>query len=507
MLKIPSLPVQPAVGIFWFWAVEREETPSALGLGTLVLTYEARMLQTRTTCDMATLFEQCERDRFAVHSRHLNEQMVRVLKAIGYDVGFCRGRGQYLYDREGRRYLDLLSGYGVFALGRNHPALREVLSRVLDSDLPNLVQMDVSVLAGVLAERLLARVPYLDKVFFTNSGSETVEAAIKFAKASTGRPGIVYCDHAFHGLTYGALSINGDEIFRAGFEPLMPDCVAIPFNDLPALEKALHSRTIAAFIVEPIQGKGVIIPADNYLTSAAELCRRHGTLFVADEVQTGLGRTGRFLAIEHWGVEPDMVLIAKALSGGHVPVGAVLARKRILEKVFDCMDRAIAHGSTFGANDLAMAAGIATLEVFASEGLVENAARTGERLLSGFGGMLPRYEFMSEVRGKGLMIGIEFGPPRSLKLRASWKALEASRKGLFCQLITIPLFKEHKILSQVASHTSHTIKLLPSLIISDADCDWILSAFDSVVADSHRVPGAIWSLGKTLVGHAMRASA
>jgi ornithine--oxo-acid transaminase len=465
------------------------------------------MLETRTTCDIATLFGQRERDRFAVHSRHLNGQMVRVLKAIGYDVGFCGGKGQYLYDREGARYLDLLSGYGVFAVGRNHPVLREVLSRVLDCDLPNLVQMDVSTLAGVLAERLLTHVPYLDKVFFTNSGSETVEAAIKFARAATGRAGIIYCDHAFHGLTYGALSINGDEIFRAGFEPLLPNCIRVPFNDLPALERALHSRTVAAFIVEPIQGKGVIIPADDYLKSAAELCRRHGALFVADEVQTGLGRTGRFLAIEHWDVEPDMVLIAKALSGGHVPVGAVLARKSILDKVFDSMDRAIAHGSTFGNMDLAMAAGIATLDVFASEGLIENAARAGQRLLSGFSAMMSRYEFMSEVRGKGLMIGIEFGEPRSLKLRASWRALEASRTGLFCQLITIPLFKEHKILSQVASHTSHTIKLLPSLIISDADCDWILSAFDSVIADSHRVPGAIWSLGKTLVGHAMRASA
>jgi ornithine--oxo-acid transaminase len=465
------------------------------------------MLETRTTYDIAALFEQRERDRFAVHSRHLNGQMVRVLKAIGYDVGFCRGKGQYLYDRQGTRYLDLLSGYGVFAVGRNHPALREVLSRVLDCDLPNLVQMDVSTLAGVLAERLLAHVPYLDKAFFTNSGSETVEAAIKFARAATGRAGIIYCDHAFHGLTYGALSINGDEIFRAGFEPLLPDCIRVPFNDLPALERALHSRTIAAFIVEPIQGKGVIMPADDYLKSAAELCRRYGALFIADEVQTGLGRTGRFLAIEHWDVEPDMVLIAKALSGGHVPVGAVLTRKSILGKVFNSMDRAIAHGSTFGNIDLAMAAGIATLDVFASEGLIENAARAGERLLSGFSAMMPRYEFMKEVRGKGLMIGIEFGEPRSLKLRTSWRALEASRRGLFCQLITIPLFKEHKILSQVASHTSHTIKLLPSLVISDADCDWILSAFDSVIADSHRVPGAIWSLGKTLVGHAMRASA
>ena len=457
--------------------------------------------------DIADLFAQRERDRYAMHSHHLNEQLVRVLKAIGYDVGFRRGKGQYLYDREGTRYLDLLSGYGVFAIGRNHPVLREALKSVLDSELPNLVQMDVSTLAGVLAERLLAHVPYLDKAFFANSGSEAVEAAIKFARAATGRPGIIYCEHAFHGLSYGALSLNGDDIFRNGFEPLLPGCVRIPFNDLVALDKALHSCTIAAFIVEPIQGKGVNIPADDYLESAVDLCHQHGTLFVADEVQTGMGRTGRFLAVEHWNVEPDMVLLAKTLSGGHVPVGAVLARKNIFDKVFDRMDRAVAHGSTFGNNDLAMAAGIATLDVLKTERLIENAARTGEHLLHALAAMIPRYEFLRDVRGKGLMIGIEFGSPRSLKLKTSWHALETSREGLFCQLITIPLFKEHKILSQVASHTSHTIKLLPALVISDADCDWILRAFDSVIADSERVPGAIWSLGKTLVGHAIRASA
>jgi len=457
--------------------------------------------------DIADLFAQRERDRYAMHSQHLNEQLVRVLKAIGYDVGFRRGKGQYLYDREGTRYLDLLSGYGVFAIGRNHPVLREALKSVLDSELPNLVQMDVSTLAGILAERLLEQVPYLDKAFFANSGSEAVEAAIKFARAATGRPGIIYCEHAFHGLSYGALSLNGDDIFRNGFEPLLPGCVRIPFNDLVALDKALHSCTIAAFIVEPIQGKGVNIPADDYLERAADLCHQHGTLFVADEVQTGMGRTGRFLAVEHWNVEPDMVLLAKTLSGGHVPVGAVLARKNIFDKVFDRMDRAVAHGSTFGNNDLAMAAGIATLDVLKSERLIENAARTGEHLLHALAAMIPRYEFLRDVRGKGLMIGIEFGSPRSLKLKTSWHALETSREGLFCQLITIPLFKEHKILSQVASHTSHTIKLLPALVISEADCDWILRAFDSVIADSERVPGAIWSLGKTLVGHAIRASA
>src|ERR1700704_4917516 len=201
--------------------------------------------------DVSEMFVERQAQRSSMHSRYLNEQLVRVLKTIGYDVGFQKGQGQYLFDREGARYLDLLSGFGVFAMGRNHPVVREALKSVLDSELPNLVQMDVPVLAGVLAERLLARVPYLDKVFFANSGTEAVEAAIKFSRSATRRPGIVYCEHAFHGLSYGALSLNGDDTFRGGFEPLLPDCIGIPFNDLFALEKALYGRNIAAFIVEP----------------------------------------------------------------------------------------------------------------------------------------------------------------------------------------------------------------------------------------------------------------
>jgi ornithine--oxo-acid transaminase len=457
--------------------------------------------------DFAALFAERERDRDIMHIRHLNEQMVRVLRTIGYDVGFCRGAGQYLYDRSGARYLDLLSGFGVFAIGRNHPVIRDALKSVLDSDLPNLVQMDVSTLAGILAERLLAHVPYLDKVLFTNSGAETVEAAIKFARAATGRPGIVYCDHAFHGTTYGALSLNGDDVFRKGFEPLLPECSFVPFNDLPALERALHSRKVAAFVVEPIQGKGINLPSDNYLRDAAELCRRHGTLFIADEIQTGLGRTGRFLAVEHWNVEPDMVLLAKPLSGGHVPVGALLTRKAVFDKIFNRMDRAVVHGSTFSKNDLAMAAGIATLDVMKSERIIESAARIGERLLRGLKETLSSYELIADVRGKGLMIGVEYGPPKSFRLKASWNLLETANKGLFCQLITIPLFKDHKILCQVSGHASHTVKLLPTLTITDEDCDWIVKAFDAVTASAHRVPGAVWSLGKTLVEHAAKARA
>jgi ornithine--oxo-acid transaminase len=457
--------------------------------------------------EITDVFAEREAERYALHARYLNEQMVRVLKTIGFDRGYQRGTGQYLFDGRGERFLDLLSGWGVFAIGRNHPTVRDALKKVLDGDFPNLVQMDVSALAGVLAERLLRYVPYLEKVLFTNSGTETAEAALKFARSATGRAGLAYCSHAFHGLSYGSLSVNGDAIFRSGFGPLLPECIEIPFGDLDALERALASRKTAAFIVEPIQGKGVIVPGDDYLRGALELCRKHGTLFIADEIQTGLGRTGRFLAIEHWGIEPDMVLLAKSLSGGHVPVGALLTRKWIFDKVFDRMDRAVVHGSTFAKNDLAMAAGLATLEVIESERLMENAARLGARLLGTFEAMSQRHELIKAVHGKGLMIGIEFGAPRSLKLKASWNLLETASSGLFCQLIVIPLLKDHKVLTQVAGHGNHTIKLLPPLIISDADCDWIEQSFETVIAGAHRVPGAVWSLGKTLVDNAVRSRA
>jgi ornithine--oxo-acid transaminase len=461
----------------------------------------------KSNLDVSEMFVERENQRSSMHSRHLNEQLVRVLKTIGYDVGFQKGQGQYLFDRDGARYLDLLSGFGVFAIGRNHPSLRIALKSVLDSDLPNLVQLDVSTLAGVLAERLLEYVPYLDKVFFANSGAETVEAAIKFARGATGRPGIVYCGHAYHGLTYGALSLTDDSNFRTGFEPLLPGCTSVPFNDLAALEQALSSREIAGFIVEPIQGKGVNMPSDEFLPGAAALCKKYGTIFIADEIQTGMGRTGRFLALEHWNVEADMVLLSKALSGGHVPVGALLTRKAIFDKIFNRMDRAVVHGSTFAKNDLAMAAGIATLEVMKDEKLIEAAAKRGAELRLALTRMVPGYELLKEVRGKGLMIGVEFGPPKSLRLKASWNVLESANKGLFVQLITVPLFRDHKILTQVAGHGLHTVKLLPPLTITEEDCAWIERAFDDVIAQSHKVPGAIWSLGKTLVDNAMRKSA
>ena len=445
-------------------------------------------------------------EKFALFDRYLNSQLVRVLKTIGFDVDYVRGEGPYLFDKDGNRYLDLLSGFGVFAVGRNHPAVASALRQVLDARLAGLVQMDVSLLAGLLAEQLIARLPHLDKVFFCNSGAEAVEGAIKFARAATRRAKIVYCDHAFHGLTMGALSLNGDALFRGGFEPLLGACERVPFNDLVTLERVLRGGDVAAFIFEPIQGKGVNLPHDGYLAEAQRLCRKHGALFVADEIQTGLGRTGRFIACEHWALEPDMVLLAKALSGGFAPVGAIVMRKPIFDKMFDRMDRAVVHGSTFAKNDMAMAAGLATLAVFDQEKLAEHAAELGGRLIANLRRRLSDFEFVKDVRGKGLMIAVEFGPPNSLKLRAAYAMLEKANKGLFCQLILIPLFKRHRILAQVAGHAMPVIKLLPPLVLSDADAAWIEDAFEDVVRESHAL-GAVWDLGRTLAGHALKSRA
>ncbi len=454
---------------------------------------------------IAELLAQHSEDKFELHEKHLNNQMVRVLKTIGYDRNYKRAVGQYLYDEQGNEYLDLLSGFGVFAIGRNHPTVISALQETLTLELPNLVQIDVSILSGLLAKEILTTTPdNLEKMFFCNSGTEAVEAAIKFARYTTKRGKIVYCEHGYHGLTMGALSLNGEKIFREGFGPLLPDCIAVPFNDLEALEKALSNKDVAAFIVEPIQGKGVNLPDDNYLVEVERLCKKYGTLFVADEIQTGIGRTGKFWAIEHYGAKPDMILMSKALSGGFIPVGAVAMTQHIMDTVFNRMDRAVVHGSTFSKNNMAMAAGLAGLEVIKSEKLIEQSATVGNDIIASLNALSTKYEFLKEARGKGSMIAIEFHAPKSLTLKAAWAMLEAANKGLFCQMITIPLFKDHRILTQVAGHGMNVVKLLPPLTLTQKDRDHIITSFDQTIAATHQVPGTIWDLGKNLASHALK---
>ncbi len=457
--------------------------------------------------EIGRLIEERRTERIDLHRRYVNPALARVLQIIDYDVDYVRGEGAYLFDADDNRYLDFLGGYGVYQLGRSHPTLKRALHDLLDLDRPNLIQMDCPLLAGLLAERLTecaARAyPGLDAVFFTNSGAEAVEGALKFARAATRRERFVYLDHAFHGLTLGALSVNGSKHFREGFGTLLA-ATPVPLNDLDALEHELAVGDVAAFIAEPIQGKGVYMPDDRFPSEAQQLCRKHGAVFIVDEVQTGLGRTGRWFGGEHWGLEPDVVTVSKALSGGYIPVGAVLIRRDLHKKTFSGLERCVVHSNTFGQNELAMGAGLATLEALESEHLVENAARRGERLLAGLSGLKDRYEMLRDVRGKGLMVGIEFGPPRSLKLKAAWRALETMQAGLFAQLIVMGLMHDHRLLSQVSGHRVNIIKFLPPLVLSDEDVDQALLAIEQTLEKAHRLRGGLWEMGQHLVKAALK---
>jgi ornithine--oxo-acid transaminase len=452
--------------------------------------------------DLAAILAQRGDERYALHAAHLNPQLSRMLHAIGFDKIYTRADGAYLYDAEGNDYLDMLSGFGVFALGRHHPTVRQAVKDAMDANLADLTQFDAPPLAGPLAEALLAKVPHLERVYFSNSGTEAVEAALKFARYATGRNRIIYCDHAFHGLTAGSLSVNGARDFRKGFGPLLPD-TAIDYGDLEALEKQLRRGDVAGFLIEPIQGKGVAVAPPGFLAAAQALLHEHNALLIVDEVQCGIGRTGDFFAYQHEsGVEPDIIAAAKALSGGYIPVGATISRDWIFNKVYSSMDRVLVHDSTFGSNAQAMAAGLATLHVLDAEGVVDNAAKIGDLLQSRLAGLSERYELLHDVRGRGLMIGIEFGRPASWKLRGPWTALQAARKGLFAQTIVHALFHRHRILTQVSGDHLEVIKLIPPLTIGEAEVDRFMTAFIDVMDDAHRGNGLVWDFGKTLVKQA-----
>jgi ornithine--oxo-acid transaminase len=447
-------------------------------------------------------------EAMALNDRHLNPQLGRIVRTLGFDRTWVAGEGAHLIDDRGDRYLDLLCGYGVFAVGRNHPDVIAALQDVMTARTANLPQLGVSLLPGVLADELVKRAPAsIDAMVPANSGAEAVEGAMKLARAATGRPRIVHAEHAFHGLTLGALSLNGNAEFREGFGPFVEGCKPVPFGDLDALERELARGDVAAFVVEPIQGKGVNLPPPGYLRGAQERCRAAGTLFVCDEVQTGLGRTGRFLALEHSGVEPDIVCVAKALSGGFVPVGGVLVSRAVMDGVFDGMERGVRHGSTFGGNDLAAAAGLATLRVLEREGLVERARRLGDLLLELTKPLVGRYEVVRDVRGTGLMWAIELGAPSGPVNRPMFGAVERAQPGLFAQLITVPLFHEHRILCQVAGHGMNVVKALPALVVEEDEIRRFAAALEEVVAAAERMPSAMARFGWRLARGARRRSA
>ena len=444
-------------------------------------------------------------EEMALNDRYLNPQMGRILRTLGFDRTWTGGEGAHLIDSGGERYLDLFGGYGVFAIGRNHPEAIAAIEQVMAARTGNLPQLGVTLLSGVLAEQLLARAPdSVGAMVPANTGTEAVEAAIKIARAATGRARVLYAEHAFHGLTLGSLSLNGDAVFRDGFGPLVPACDPVPWGDLDALELALaRGGDVAAFVVEPVQGHGVNLPPDGYLAGAQRLCHEAGALFVCDEVQTGIGRTGRFLAGEHWDLQPDLICLSKALSGGLVPIGAVLVSRAAFDRVFDGMERAVRHGSTFGGNDLAAAAALATLRVLDEEGLIARAERLGALLLELTRPLVGHYEVVRDVRGLGLMWAIELGPPSGTAARRLWETVERRQPGLFSQLITVPLFHKHHIFCQVAGHRMNVIKALPPLVIEESEIRRFAAALEATVAAAERYPSALARFGLRMAPRAL----
>ncbi|MGO8683913.1 MAG: aspartate aminotransferase family protein [Thermoleophilia bacterium] len=424
-----------------------------------------------------------------LYGRYSNPRFVQILKILGFDRQWTRADGAYLYDRTGIKFLDWLGGFGMYNIGRNNATVRAALAELLEVETPSLPQLGLSDLPGLLAEALVRVAPAsTDRVVFVNSGTEAVEAAIKLGRAAVERPRVVAVENGFHGLTLGSMSVNGSAQQRARFGPLLPDVSWVPFNDLEALDRELAREDVALFLTEPVQGQGVILPEFGYLHGAQDLCRRYGTLFCVDEVQTGFGRTGRLFASEHWNLEPDMITVSKSLSGGYVPVGALLLRTKIHEAVFDTLEHATSHGSTFAPNDMAMAAGLAALAEIEAQGLVERSARLGKYLLARTESLTDRFDIVREVRGLGLMWAIEFAEPAGGS--RTWRMLENRQAGIFSQFVIGPLFREHHILSQVAGHSVNIVKGLPPLVVSESDIDWFADALEQVISKARRLPRA-----------------
>lgn len=404
------------------------------------------------------------------YQRHINPYLARLVSFAGFGVEM-RGEGCYLYDHEGRKFLDCLGGYGTFALGHRHPAVVAAVRAQLD-DLALSGKAFFTKQAADLAEKLATITPSgLEFAFFCNSGTEAVEAALKFAKASTKRSKIVSTVGSYHGKTIGALSATGREKYRKPFEPLMPGVEFVPYGDSKAAIAAID-RSTAAMIVEPVQGEGgIIVPPAGYLRDLREACGENGALLIADEVQTGFGRTGKLFGCEHDGVSPDLMPLAKALGGGVMPLGAVVGTKAVWDAVYS--ENPLAHTSTFGGNALACAAGLAGIDVLLKENLAERSAILGVRLKAGFEAIQSDFKGMiAEVRGVGLMVGVEFG---------------MDEVG---ELVVAQLLKRGLCVAY-ALNNPRVLRFEPPLIITEAEIDFALETFHEAVSETSEMLSAL----------------
>jgi putrescine aminotransferase len=426
------------------------------------------------------------------HKTYGNSGLTSLLSLLGLDRKFVRAQGNYVWDDSGNRYIDFLAGYGSVSLGHNHPRVVEAVHKV--DDLPNILQVSLPTMSGALARNLAAICPgELQRTFFGNSGTEAVEGALKLARAATGKIGFVYADNSFHGKTFGSLSVTGREKYQKTFMPLVPGASGVPFGDASALEKALRAGNVAAFIVEPIQGEGgVNVPPTGYLSEAKRLCARYGALLIVDEIQTGLGRTGKMFACEYDDVAPDVMCLAKSLGGGVMPIGAFVTTDDIWQKAFGGPNKSTLHTSTFGGNTRACAAGIAALQVITEEKLAQAAAEKGAYLMEKLKTLQQKHDSIKEVRGKGLLIGLEFKEPTSGVLKAlSFGVVNALSREYLGAMVSGELATKHHLITAYTLNNPNVIRLEPPLTITTEDIDYTVSALDDVLGRFRSIVSAM----------------
>ncbi len=433
------------------------------------------------------------------HKTYLSTPHASIQILTNADRQYVRAQGTRLWDLDGHEYLDFVSGYGSINVGHNHPRLLEAVRRV--EEMPKLVQVSLQQLPAALAHNLAQVAPgNLKRSFFCNSGAEAVEGALKIARAATGRPGFISCEGGFHGKTFGALSVSGRPKYQTPYEPLLSGCTLVPFGNLDALETALKAGQAAAFIVEPIQGEGgVITPPPGYLAQARRLCAQHGTLFIADEVQTGFGRTGALFACTDEGVEPDILCLSKALGGGMVPAGAYLTTEEIWKKAYGTYDTSLLHTSTFGGywgNTLACAVAITALQVTLEEDLPTRARENGAYFLGGLRGLKGAYPLLKDVRGRGLMVGIELadeGKGLLAKLSTSISEKVVGDVGQVSSLVSVELLNSHRVLSVYTLNNPSVIRLYPPLNVGREDLDYVLESLEQILSRRKSFLGAATS--------------
>ncbi len=440
--------------------------------------------------------------------RHIHPRLLKMFELGGMSVAFTRADGPYLYDKDGNRWLDFLAGGGVYYLGRNHPRIHQALIDVLSMNLPNLGVGSASALGGLLAGKLIEHAgPHFSKVVFANAGSEATEVALRFARQVTRRRRFLFVEGAFHGRSYGAISVCGFSQMRTNIEPAMPVCTPIPPNDIDRLRQELRYGDVAAFIFEPVQGMTCKVLDPDYLREAEALCRQHGTLLIADEVQTGLGRCGSWFATTGMGVHPDIMTVSKTLSGGQAPVGAVLISHEVHERVYGSSSSELVYFSTFAENNLAMAAGLATIQVLEEMDAPNLAATKGKLLRDGLDEILGRYDCVDRIEGAGLMQTMYFRDSANVSLGTQQKAMKAFDSSAFAASIHVDLFSRQRVVAQLPGPGLDAIKVLPPLISSDEDITFFLNGLDDSLAELYARRGPLFALGqgvaKNTVGKAL----